>query len=188
MHAKRGQAINGDLVDPVLRLVKDGEQTGRVAPTWRQWLEGLIGLGPLVPLLMPLLLGVGFVFIEILLNFLSDPPAGLRFPIEWVLTLEGAWCVGGLLGAWALASAIFLEESIAQSRILAIGALMGLLAGLTVGVHWLYELGANATGHMNHPYGWSWNTLALVVTGPMVIGGFRAVRIARRLLMRGPRH
>jgi hypothetical protein len=161
--------------------VESNGHTQQATAIWRQLLEGLIGLGPLVPLLMPLLLGIAFVVSEILLNLLSGSRAGLGFPIEW--TIEVAWFVGGLLGACALVSVIFFAESTARSRIYAISVLIGLLAGLTVAVHWLSALAADATGRVLHPYGWRWSTLALMLTGPIIIGVVRIAWIVRLLLI-----
>jgi hypothetical protein len=131
---------------------------------------------------MPLLLGVAFVVSEILLNLLSGSGGRLGFSIEW--TIEVAWFVGGLLGACALVSVIFFEESITASRVYAISTLMGLLVGVTAAIHWLSMLAADAMGRFLRPYGWRWSTLAITLTGPIIIGIVRITWILRRLLGR----
>lgn len=147
-------------------------------------LEGLIGLVPLVPLLLPPFLGVAFVLIVWVLTFLSDPGAMLDVRIEELRAIASGimQLVGALIGTSALVSVIFFEGSTARSRFRALTTLLGLLAGLTVAVLWLCAMAAK--GPLDRPYGWTWSTLALLLTGPTIIAVGRIVWILRHLLTR----
>lgn len=152
--------------------------------SWLRWLQVIVGVGPLVPLLGPPLLGVAFTLIIFVIELGNDPRILLNFRLHHLAEMASGiiWLWSALFGLWALVSAIFLDDKLARSRLYLLTNLLGLLTGLVTAVLWLGEMTVRIP--IDRPYAWSVSTLAMLLVGPMIIGILQTIWILREVVNR----